>query len=173
VIEQVDFSASLVDSPAISAFVVGDNLYHVGAQSRNKMLTLEDNFGLWVFVHGFDLIHTLGTGIHFGEWWGKGIQRSYHQKRNWFSLFNTKRWNEENTKHVDGLLVVPVLYEGVFSEKAIDGCLDDLNTHGSVAAKAVDSRSLDFRPEGIVGWHTKLNTYFKVTLNGDGHKGDK
>lgn len=171
VIDKVDSDGSLVDSPALAGFVVGNSFYHIGAQSRNKMLTLEDSFGLWVFSNGFDLIHTLGEGRHFGEWWGKGIQRGYHQRRNWFSLFNTKRWNIENTKHVDGLLVVPILYEGIFDATEIQGCLNRLDMFGSMAAKQV--ADVKASAEGIMGWHTKLQTYFKITLDGDGHKGVK
>ena len=85
---------------------------HVG--SRSRWLTVEngDNFGfaLWALTHKDELL-TLGPGLHYGEWWGSGIQRGYGlqkgEKR--FSLFNVARWADrhtvppesENVKHVD------------------------------------------------------------------------
>src|SRR5262249_48952948 len=66
----------------------------VYAQSRNRIITPEqDNHGFarWVHDNAFALFEVLGLGLHFGEWWGSGIQRGYGlpkgEKR--FSLFNT------------------------------------------------------------------------------------
>lgn len=155
--------------------VNSDNSYYtIGAQSRTQILTPDNDmfgFATWVWSNARILVDTLGEGRHFGEYWGQGIHRSYHQQRNWFSLFNTKRWNKENTQHIDGLLVVPVLYEGKYDDRVNYQALEELRLKGSVAAQQVDGRDLDFRAEGIVGWHVSMNQYYKVTLNGDGHKG--
>lgn len=149
-------------------------LFAVAVQSRKQFLTLDNDIqGLaaWVSEHAQELASALGPGRHYGEWWGKNIQRSYHQKRNWFSLFNTKRWNKDNVGHIDGLITVPVLYSGPYADWVNEMQLHKLETQGSFAAQEVDDRELDFRAEGIVGWHTALDTYYKVTLDGDGHKG--
>jgi len=55
--------------------VVGyqDSYFEVGAQSRNRLLTLAgDNAGFarWVHTHANQLVQLLGPGRHFGEWWG-------------------------------------------------------------------------------------------------------
>ena len=63
----------------------------VRAGSRNRWLTPgDDNFGFasWVKLHEDDL-RQLGTGRHFGEWWGSGIQRRYGLAEKRFSLFRT------------------------------------------------------------------------------------
>src|SRR5882762_4949927 len=52
----------------------------VYAQSRKRIITPEqDNFGFarWVYDNAETLVHDLGEGLHFGEWWGSGIQRGY------------------------------------------------------------------------------------------------
>lgn len=174
IIEEVDSGATMVGSNAIAGTALDGKQYFIGAQSRTQMLHLGNDqygFAAWVFDNMIELIQLLGPGRHHGEWWGKGIQRSYHQKRRWFSLFNTKFWTPENTAHIDGLLTVPVLYSGPYEDWVNQMQLHRLETQGSFAAQQVDDRKLDFRPEGIVGWHTAMNIYYKVTLNGDGHKG--
>ena len=151
-----------------------DCRFAVGVQSRKQFLSLDNDIqGLaaWVQEHAHELVLALGPGYHYGEYWGKNIQRSYHQKRNWFSLFNSKRWNKNNVGHIDGLLVVPILYSGPYEDWVNQMQLHRLDTEGSHAAQEVDDRKLDFRAEGIVGWHVALDTYYKVTLDGDGHKG--
>lgn len=152
-----------------------NNDYVVFAQSRTRFITpgkQTDNYGFaaWVQQNARALVETLGEGRHFGEWWGAGIQRGYgltgDDKR--FSLFNTARWplpDGDDGGHLDaaipGLGVVPVLYEGPFSQKRIDGCIRGLRAYGSVAASGYDN------PEGIVVFHTASRDSYKVTLVGD------
>jgi len=69
--------------------------YRVYAQSRTRIITPQsDNMGFaaWVQQHAEVLAQTLGEGLHFGEWWGVGIQRGYGLSERRFSLFNTARW---------------------------------------------------------------------------------
>ena len=139
------------------------------AGSRTRWVTPEnDNFGFgkWAYEHKEDLLK-LGPGRHYGEWWGNGIQRGYGQPNGmrWFSLFNTTRWKDMIFPLI-GLTTVPILYEGPFSQAMIEHCLKDLKLNGSKAAPFMD-------PEGIVVYHTHGNVAFKVTLGGDGHKGEK
>ena len=94
----------------------------VYAQSRTRILTPDfDNFGFARWVSENDLLLAkLGRGLHFGEWWGRGIQRGYGLEGKRFSLFNTHRWayDPEGVAILDSLKpflsidVVPVLYRG-------------------------------------------------------------
>lgn len=137
----------------------------VYAQSRTRIITPEaDNFGFarWVYDNAETLTTDLGVGLHFGEWWGSGIQRGYGlakgEKR--FSLFNVSRYGviAATTPGVD---TVPTLYEGPFSQSMIDATLYALRCNGSKASPGF------MRPEGIVVYHTAANQVFKVTLEGD------
>ena len=146
---------------AIGITVDGD----IYAQSRKKVITLEeDNFGFaaWVSKNKLELISTLGPGLHFGEWWGHGIQRGYGllkgERR--FSLFNVKRWKDVGLTEY-GLTVVPTLYEGPFHTDAAKDCIQSFKYQGSVAARGFD------RPEGIIIYHSAANQMFKVTVEDD------
>lgn len=135
------------------------------AGSRTRWVTPEDdNFGFakWVKENEDDL-RRLGPGCHFGEWWGMGIQRKYGLLERRFSLFNTLRWNKDNTP--DCCHVVPELYRGGFCEAMIQDCIDDLKDGGSLAVPGF------MNPEGIIVFHTAARVGFKFTLDGDGHKG--
>ena len=130
--------------------------------SRHRWITVDDvHFGLAQFVAGDEAsLRLLGPGRHFGEWWGKGVgRRQYDQDRRRFSLFNTMRWNNETLP--DGLDVVPVLYEGMFSTEPATTFLDVLRVFGSVAAPGF------MRPEGIIVWHDAARCYFKATVEKD------
>lgn len=131
--------------------------------SRTKWITPEtDNAGFsrWAHEHKDELIAGLGHGLHFGEFWGAGIQRRYGMKEKHFSLFNTSRWGDPlvRPKCCD---VVPVLYEGPFNTNIIDGVLEALKVGGSQAAPGF------MNPEGVVIFHTAANMFFKKTLKDD------
>ncbi len=179
VTEKIDGTRGLIsiqpvyDEWAVSVgtpyFDLGGLIHTVRAGSRNRWITPEDdNFGFakWVKENAEKLAE-LGPGLHYGEWWGAGIQRRYgltgNDKR--FSLFNTGRWRDDgretNIPDVPGLSVVPVLYSGMNHEGAIDDCLDDLNLEGSEAAPGF------MKPEGVVVYHTAARTYSKVTIDND------
>lgn len=131
------------------------------AGSRKRWITPElDNFGFarWVHDNAEQLKVELGYGLHFGEWWGQGIQRRYDQDRKRFSLFNVKRWAGEELALCD---VVPVLYEGLFHERFINEALEDLELDGSRAAPGFR------KPEGIIVFHTAASQLFKVTCEDD------
>ncbi|MFG2292039.1 RNA ligase family protein [Streptomyces sp. NPDC048603] len=146
----------------------------VAAQSRRRLITPDDdNFGFarWVHDNTADLEHILGPGTHFGEWWGKGIQRGYGIDGRRFSLFNTARWNEvsesgtsmysraEQSDLCDVVTVVPVLDAGTFSDARVIDVLAELKRGGSFAA----SGFMD--PEGVCIYHTQTRSVFKVTLD--------
>lgn len=111
----------------------------VGAQSRTRLAEINsDQTGIaqWVLRNYESLIHDLGEGYHYGEFVkGNGLKEPH------FFLFNTGRW-----QHVDfqtpTLRVVPILYEGEYSQQALDDCILDLETNGS--------KVLATPPEGVV-----------------------
>jgi RNA ligase len=142
---------------------------YVYAQSRKRVISPEnDNFGFatWVRDHARELAVGLGPGVHFGEWWGAGIQRKYGLDEKRFSLFNVEQWNGEyndnGTRRPDCCHVVPVLAElEEFDTDAIRSALLVLSTFGSVAAPEF------MDPEGIVTYHKHSNSFFKTTIKDD------
>ena len=161
---------------------------NVYAQSRKQIITPEKdnfNFAAWVAEHEEELIK-LGPGVHFGEWWGSGIQRGYDLREKRFSLFNTGRWNSELNKYVtdpyayikddgeeavEGLdlrgethciecpvcHVVPLLAVHTFDTGLIQAIYTQLKFRGSVAAPGFEN------PEGVVVFHTARGTLFKLS----------
>jgi len=158
--------------PADSYTCVLDGVrYVISAQSRKRLIypgKSTDNFGFagWVYDNARDLVRVLGEGLHYGEWWGQGIQRGYGRDSRSFSLFNTARYVEqfpmiENGMELSGgrLDVVPVLYEGPNDTAAIRTELYSLKTWGSSAVPGWET------PEGICVYHTATRSVSKVTLD--------
>ncbi|WP_432157780.1 RNA ligase family protein [Streptomyces sp. bgisy153] len=156
--------------PGAYSLVVDGIRYVVSAQSRRRIITpgkTTDNYGFagWVYDNAEALVRLLGEGLHFGEWWGRGIQRGYDLAGRAFSLFNTERYANvhESVGEFGGVPVtvgpVPVLYDGVFSEERITGELEVLRKYGSVAAPGFPN------PEGICVYHSQSRNVYKVTLD--------
>jgi hypothetical protein len=147
-----------------SVFVDGDSRtvsVNLFPGSRHKFLHLkDDNYGFakWCEENREELLK-LGPGTHYGEWWGKGINRGYGLQEKRFSLFNTGRWNKDNIPECCD--VVPVLYQGPFDTQKIKEVMDELQQHGSYAAPGF------MDPEGIVVYHTAGNCMFKKTFKND------
>lgn len=145
--------------------------YRIYTQSRKRIITpTDDNFGFaaWAYEHQESLFHDLGFGLHFGEWWGSGIQRGYGlpkgEKR--FSLFNTARFAEDRDDlSTPGLGVVPVLgmYTGFETIEAHEAMIR-LRLRGSYAAPGF------MNPEGICIFIREAGKVFKMTFEGDDHK---
>jgi hypothetical protein len=147
--------------------------YLVYAQSRKRLITPEaDNHGFarWVWDNAEALAQVLGEGLHFGEWWGSGINRGYGlpQGEKRFSLFNTRRWGwlEEDRRAAhegipDALGVVPVISTGGFDPGKPWVYLAALGGAGSLAAPGFMS------PEGIVIHLALSNVNYKMTFDGD------
>lgn len=148
--------------------------------SRKRWITPDDdNFGFSAWAHeNKEELMKLGAGRHFGEWWGKGIQRKYGLEEKRFSLFNVARWhlsgNEPKVipcadpriiKHSEVLPscchLVPQLYRGEFRTSIVDNLLEDLDVYGSVAALGF------MKPEGVVVFHVAGNVGFKKTIEDD------
>lgn len=137
----------------------GDDLR---AASRTRWVTPNnDNHGFakWVEKNKSDLLK-LGPGFHYGEWWGKGIQRGYGGHPKTFSLFNVSKWSEWRPECCS---IVPVLSVGSFDEvnNLVGAAIEDLRAKGSYAAPGF------MRPEGVVIYHVAGNYLFKKTLEKD------
>ena len=150
---------------------------YIRAGSRNRWvlhLGSDDNngFGRWVHAHAHELA-ALGTGAHFGEWWGSGIQRKYGLSDKRWSLFNVGRWVRDDqgdgTREPCGekqayapkcCHVVPMIGVGVGFDIVYQS-IERLKTEGSRAAPGF------MKPEGIVAFHTHARTLFKMTIEKD------
>lgn len=125
-------------------------------QSRSKIITPEDdNFGFarWAYENKEELLK-LGPGYHFGEWWGKSIQRGYNQTEKHFSLFNTARWGTHNPNTPTCVSVVPLI-EANTAEEAKQKLIE----HGSYAAPGF------MNVEGIVIYEYQSKSYWKDIIN--------
>jgi hypothetical protein len=139
--------------------------------SRNRWITpgkSTDNHGFaqWAYDNE-EQLRLLGLGRHYGEWWGPGIgPRKYNVTGKTFSLFNVGRWTGEGVTLPPCVSLVPTLYAGPWTDKAIDDSLSLLREHGSRAAPGT------MNPEGIIVFHVASRSLFKVTLDKDEeHKG--
>lgn len=140
-----------------NACIVIDEEGNIGAQSRKRLITPDDdNFGFaaWVQANKETLLK-LGRGHHFGEWWGEGIQRRYGLDNKRFSLFNTSRDVEP-----EGCSIVPILAVHGILEEAVKMGREALKD-GSVAAPGFD------RPEGTVIFCTKNRCFYKDIIDKD------
>lgn len=149
-----------LDTAGLRPHVIHTEDFLLFAAGRNGYLPNngQDSFGFhqWVRENADELVK-LGPGRHFGEWWGKGIQRNYGLDHRKFSLFNTSRWGDGAVRPAC-CDVVPVLYEGMFNADAVTLALENLITTGSKAAPGF------MRPEGIIVYHTAADIYFKKTI---------
>jgi RNA ligase len=142
----------------------------IAAGSRSRFLCVRDpaglvtwpcsdnhGFGAWVLEHAEEL-KQLGPGYHYGEWWGRGINKRYDVEPKRFSLFNVSRWGETRPACCG---VVPVLWRGPEIRYAVETALALLRSGGSLAAPGC------IRPEGVVAFHVASGQSFKVTLEKD------
>lgn len=151
-------------------FVDGDedHEYTVRAGSRNRWLTpgkQTDNYGFaaWVQENATTLADLLGPGLHYGEWWGQGIQRRYGLDHKRFSLFNAERYGwvkVELEAEGIGLDVVPILGTSTGFEPQ-ETFLNTLREYGSLAAPGFQN------PEGVVALHKASGKLYKVLLEND------
>jgi len=136
--------------------VIVENGEVVGCQSRNRLITTEnDNFGFAAWVEeNKEQLALLGDGHHFGEWAGPGIQKNpINLDKKEFYLFNTHMWNEETTPSCCS--VVPVLYEGIYTEQIVKDVMSDL----------MELSVSTYIPEGIVVYFRLFSKYVKFTFD--------
>lgn len=130
--------------------------------SRTRWITpAEDNHGFsgWAYFNKDELMK-LGPGLHFGEWWGAGIQRRYGLSEKRFSLFNVTRWADDASRPAC-CHVVPTLYRGPNAPGLMEEYIALLAENGSCAAPGF------MDPEGVVMFHTAGNVGFKKTIKKD------
>lgn len=155
-----------IDGTNAAVIVCEDGTVH--AQSRKRIITPNhdgiqtDNFGFAAWVQeNAEQLRELGAGYHFGEWWGKGIQRGYGLDERRFSLFNVDKWGEQRP---DCCHVVPVLERCTMSDagKAVNEWLDILADHGSTAVQHKTPA------EGVCVFHSASRQVFKALIENDG-----
>lgn len=148
-----------------------DDTGGIFAASRTRWITTgADNFGFagWVERNREELLK-LGPGMHWGEFWGAGIQRRYGLSEKRFSLFNVQRWiYTEDSRFNDKqeivplcCHIVPLLFRGLFTTASVDWTLTTLTALGSKAAPGFDD------PEGVVVFHVAAGIGFKKTITDD------
>jgi hypothetical protein len=136
------------------------------AGSRSRYITPEDdNFGFARWVNENDAeLRKLGYGTHYGEWYGRGIQRGYGLQEKRFALFNVSRWGDPGVRP-DCCGVVPTLFTGKFDTGTIISVSSVLATQGSIIAPGF------MKPEGVVIFHVPSGHLYKYTFDkNDGHK---
>ena len=148
-----------------------DDYNNLFVGSRTRWLDEHnDNFGFYKWVmRNKEALLKLGTGYHYGEWWGKGIQRGYNLQERRFSLFNVSRWKKDKEIPLlekqeycpDCCDVVPVLHAEVFNTEVINQILEELKRNGSSASPGF------MKPEGVVVYHVAGNILFKKTIDND------
>lgn len=138
-------------------------------QSRKKFIwpgKQSDNagFAAWAWDNAFDIISDLGYGKHYGEWWGRGIQRGYEQDTKRFSLFNPWRYDAEGDRvfTVKEMGTVPILCSGDAGDEKVHQMLDFLKEYGSVAAPGY------MNPEGVIVSYKLAQRSYKAFVNDDG-----
>jgi hypothetical protein len=146
------------DDSTIFSTEVDGKVVNVWAQSRTRLITPDnDNYGFarWVKENAETLVKELGFGYHYGEWWGKGINRGYGVDKKYFSLFNP-------TKQTSITKNIPLLATDVsisMLETVIDDSINNLVTNGSKIAPGYT------RPEGIVVYSQLTSKYYKVIID--------
>jgi hypothetical protein len=174
----------------------------LAAQSRSRFITPENDnhgFAAWVRDNAGELVH-LGHGRHFGEYWGRGINRNYGLAERRFSLFNVNKWHRDlwernerirqerelqrfNHEVAKGRAPDPVSVRYFVTPPAcceVVPVLDVGVMRTSWIENILDRLSVAgshaapgfMSPEGIVIFHTAGGNLFKKTLGGDGAKGD-
>jgi|SRR6185436_7882699 len=137
-------------------------------QSRKRFIkpgkeTDNAGFAQWAWDNAIALIQLLGYGKHYGEWWGRGIQRGYDQEGKRFSLF--RPWRYEHlalTDEVPGLGVVPTLYTGGWDGLTVSEEIDKLEKQGSKAAPGF------MLPEGVIIQSALAQSTYKAFTWDDG-----
>lgn len=137
--------------------------YLVYAQSRTRIITPDaDNYGFaaWVYANAATLAEDLGPGLHYGEWWGFGINRCYGMRGRMLSLFNAAKWTDTAFR-TPFLGAVPVISQGTFNTAHALSALDYLRDNGSLASPGF------MNPEGICIYHAANSAIYKATLDND------
>lgn len=154
------FVTEKIDGTNACVHISEDGVIRAG--SRTRWITPEDdNFGFakWVQDNQGELLK-LGAGAHFGEWYGRGVQRNYGLTERRFALFNASHWGKAEDRP-ECCHVVPLLAIGLERDGIVEQALERLRAEGSIAVPG-------FKPaEGIIIYHTASKQMNKITLEKD------
>lgn len=161
-------------------------------QSRKRLITPDDdNFGFarWAYDNAGALTDVLGYGVHFGEWFGEGIQKNplgIEGKR--FAHFSPWKFNDAEKERIEnsGLVeFVPILFEGQADEWTIPHTIEMLRVYGS-RVEGAKSTEVEVFPgpdgtytkanaaEGVIVWQKETQQKYKILLENDSiHKGQQ
>lgn len=143
-----------------------DNGY-LTCQTRNRTVAPGDDsygFAAWAHANREELFSEFGTGYHFGEWWGQGVQRKYGQTTKRFSAFNVHLWPNDRKVDIGGIPVdgVPILV----GEVSVEGLgyelawwEDHLRTEGSRLGHGF------MNPEGLMVYLHLTKRYLKFPFD--------
>lgn len=137
--------------------VIDNKRYGIWAQSRTRLITPEDDnygFAKWVQKNAELLITNLGSGYHFGEWWGQGIQRTYGLTEKRFSLFNPSKISSICHNCIPFRVV-----DAQILQEEVEFWSKYLLTNGSLTVPGY------MKPEGLVIYAEKAKQYWKVILD--------
>lgn len=155
--------------------------YRVTAQSRNRIVTpnrsgfTTDNYGFaaWVHENRQVLVEVLGKGLHYGEWYGKGVNYGYGLDHKRFALFAVDRYDQAELLWARKLDVpietVPELWRGTFSEDIVMELINDLRTYGTRIphlSQGVHESQIP-KAEGLIVYHTQSRQVYKVLCEND------
>jgi hypothetical protein len=145
----------ILNSGRVVPFLCGSRSRWIYPESDNH------GFARWAYENVEELLK-LGPGHHFGEFWGKGIQRGYGLQEKRFSLFNVAKWSDPEVRP-KCCHVVPKLelVHAIFNEIDYNQILGYMKVHGSFAAPGF------MNPEGIVIFHKASGYLFKKTIEKD------
>lgn len=146
-----------LDGTNAQILITEDGEVFAGSRTR-WVVPGDDNFGFaaWVQENKNELIRCLGPGRHYGEWFGKDIQRGYGLQKKYFALFNVTRFTDVELP--EGVTTVPLLYNGPYYDGVVQQMLDYLKMTGSKIGMFPD-------PEGIVVFFPANQVGFKYTFN--------
>lgn len=167
-----DTSVDWTDERGVTHVSWCDNAVRVSAQSRNRLIfpgKTTDNAGFagWVEENKRALAELLGKGLHFGEWFGPGVQgHGYGRDAKAFALFNPDRYDANALMDAQdagvNIETVPVLYDGPFLQDAIEEAVSFLRRRGSQVWGAQGLEA-----EGVIVFHTASRQVYKVLCKND------
>ena len=157
--EKIDGSNAIIYIDFDMNIFAGSRTRWLWGSIQDEIHNDNHGFAQWVKTNKEQLL-SLGTGFHYGEWMGQGINRNYGLTEKRFYLFNVKKWMN-NPYTPECCYVVPILFEGMFTTENIETTLNYLKETGSVAVPTFSS------PEGIVIFHKHSGHLYKKTIVGD------
>lgn len=143
----------------------------IGVQSRNKLITPDDDnmgFARWVYDNQEEIVSLLGAGYHYGEWWGRGIQRTYGMETRVFSLFNAGRWGGLFNAPVGKMVLdcVPQYTADFKDIRDLPEVIHNAKEFFMPKSLAAAKYGVNFtNPEGFMMFHDRSRQLYKFPIN--------